>query len=142
MAQPGSALAWGARGRRFESSRSDHFYIFENSVISMTEKKYNFIYVTCQDQSEAKGLAKHLLDKKLIACANIMPPHIAMYEWEGEVVEGTETVMILKTCASLFHAVRDEIIKQHSYDCPCILSFDVDHGHQPFLDWIESAVRA
>ena len=24
VAQPGSALAWGARGRRFESYRSDH----------------------------------------------------------------------------------------------------------------------
>ena len=26
VAQPGSALAWGARGRRFESYRSDHFH--------------------------------------------------------------------------------------------------------------------
>ena len=26
VAQPGSALAWGARGRRFESFRSDQFY--------------------------------------------------------------------------------------------------------------------
>ena len=25
MAQPGSALDWGSRGRRFESCRSDHF---------------------------------------------------------------------------------------------------------------------
>src|SRR5687768_8526781 len=26
VAQPGSALAWGARGRRFESSRPDQFF--------------------------------------------------------------------------------------------------------------------
>ena len=26
MAQPGSALAWGARGRRFESFHTDHFF--------------------------------------------------------------------------------------------------------------------
>ena len=25
VAQPGSALAWGVRGRMFESSRPDHF---------------------------------------------------------------------------------------------------------------------
>ncbi len=25
VAQPGSALVWGTRGRRFESCRSDHF---------------------------------------------------------------------------------------------------------------------
>ncbi len=27
MAQPGSALAWGARGRRFKSSRSDQAFV-------------------------------------------------------------------------------------------------------------------
>ena len=28
VAQPGSALAWGARGREFESRRSDHLLVF------------------------------------------------------------------------------------------------------------------
>ena len=30
VAQPGSALAWGVRGRMFESSRPDQFYYFKN----------------------------------------------------------------------------------------------------------------
>ena len=33
MAQLGSALDWGSRGRWFESSRSDHFLIINISVL-------------------------------------------------------------------------------------------------------------
>jgi hypothetical protein len=29
VAQPGSALAWGARGRKFESCRPDYFYLIK-----------------------------------------------------------------------------------------------------------------
>ena len=32
VAQPGSALAWGARGREFESLRPDHFFIQNPSL--------------------------------------------------------------------------------------------------------------
>ena len=32
VAQPGSALAWGARGRRFESSHSDHFSLHRQVI--------------------------------------------------------------------------------------------------------------
>ena len=35
VAQPGSALAWGARGRRFESSRSDHFFQYYLTKLMM-----------------------------------------------------------------------------------------------------------
>ena len=35
VAQPGSALAWGARGRMFESSRPDQYFINQFLKISM-----------------------------------------------------------------------------------------------------------
>ena len=36
VAQPGSALAWGARGREFESHRSDHF--IDNRCLLLANK--------------------------------------------------------------------------------------------------------
>ena len=38
MAQPGSALAWGARGRKFESCYTDQVLIYNKSEI-----KYNYL---------------------------------------------------------------------------------------------------
>lgn len=43
---------------------------------------YSLIYVTCEGQTEAERIAGALLEKQLIACANIMAPHTAVYMWE------------------------------------------------------------
>ncbi len=95
------------------------------------------IYVMCGDNDEAERIARHLVEKELVACANIMAPHRALYKWEGKFETGAETTMILKTQGSLFEQVRAEICALHSYDCPCIVAVPVIAGHEPFLRWIE-----
>ena len=82
-------------------------------------------------------IARHLITRKLAACANIMAPHKAVYEWQGHTESGAETAMILKSRENLFEQVKDEICAHHSYDCPCIISWPVISGHEPFLQWIE-----
>lgn len=97
---------------------------------------YSLIYVTCESQTEAERIAGGLLEKQLIACANIMAPHTAVYMWEGKAEKSGETAMILKTRTELFEAVREAVCALHSYDCPCIVSWPIENGHAPFLDWI------
>lgn len=97
---------------------------------------YSMIYVTCADKSEAERIAKTLLEKRLIACANIMAPHTAIYMWEDKPAQDEEVAMLLKTRTELFEEIRDDICALHSYDCPCIVSWPIETGHKPFLDWI------
>lgn len=94
------------------------------------------IYMTCPTGDEAEKIAAHLLDKGLIACANIMAPHRAIYKWQGKVERGEETAMILKTRENLFEQVRAEICALHSYECPCIVAAPLIAGHEPFLQWV------
>ena len=96
------------------------------------------IYVVCKDETEARKIASALLAECLIACANIFPPHLALYRWDGKEEEGRETAMILKTRSDLFDAVSDKIRELHSYQCPCIISLKVEQGYGGYLDWIES----
>jgi periplasmic divalent cation tolerance protein len=42
-----------------------------------------FFYITNPSKEEAKRIAKHLLDKRIIACANIFPIE-SMYWWDGK----------------------------------------------------------
>ena len=95
-----------------------------------------FVYVTCEDQDEAKRIAGELIERKLIACANIMSPHMAVYKWDGQIQTGDETAMILKTEQGLFEQVEAAICAIHSYDTPCIVALPVTAGHAPFLQWI------
>jgi periplasmic divalent cation tolerance protein len=95
-----------------------------------------FIYMTCATADEARAISTALLDQKLVACANIMSPHTALYRWEGKVQEGTEVAVILKTRTELFDQVKTRIVELHSYDCPCIVALPIEKGHEPFLQWI------
>jgi len=96
------------------------------------------IYVTCATQEEAKVIANALIERRLVACANIFPPHQSIYRWEDKVENSEETAMLLKTCESYFHQVKRTICAMHSYECPCIVMLPVKSGHDPFLEWVSA----
>lgn len=51
VAQPGSALAWGARGREFESHRPDHFKI---SILT----PIRVLFVNCSESGKLLEIGK------------------------------------------------------------------------------------
>ncbi len=99
-----------------------------------------FVYITCSNLEEARRIARHLLERRLIACANIFPIK-SMFWWEGKIEECDEVGMIVKTKAEKFKELREEVKKIHSYSVPCICSFVVEEGNKDFLDWIEKTVE-
>ena len=99
-----------------------------------------FVYMTCESLDEARKIARHLLEKKLIACANIFPVR-SLFWWEGKIEECNEFVMIVKTKAEKFKELREEVKKIHSYSIPCICSFVVEEGNRDFLNWIEKSIE-
>lgn len=94
------------------------------------------LYITFKDEDEARKVARHLLDKGFIACANIFPIN-SIYRWEGRVNEDKEIAGILKTKDELVDALIDEVRSIHSYQTPCILSLRVEKGNPDFLNWVE-----
>ena len=95
------------------------------------------IYVTASSIERARVLAHDLVSARLIACANIMPGMVSIYEWQGQVTEANEVVMICKTRADLAPAVVAAIEARHDYDCPCVLAMPVTGGSAAFLQWID-----
>jgi len=77
-------------------------------------------YIVCKDEPEAVRISKHLLRKKLIACANLFPIR-SLYRWKGKIVDGREVAVLAKTAAQRFSSVQKEVEKIHSYEVPCVL---------------------
>ena len=94
-------------------------------------------YIPVTDQKTAESIAETLLNEKLIACANIFQPHVAIYEWKGEIARQSETLIILKSRHSLKPAIQAEVEKLHPYDCPCIITIDPVNANPLFLEWVE-----
>jgi periplasmic divalent cation tolerance protein len=97
-----------------------------------------FLYMTCPDRDEAHKIASALVEKRLVACANIMAPHDAVYQWKGKVETATEVAVIMKTQSHLFEMVKDAVLELHSYETPCLVALSIEKGHEPFLHWIEA----
>jgi periplasmic divalent cation tolerance protein len=97
------------------------------------------VYVTNPSKEEAKKIAKHLLEKRLIACANIYDNVSSLYRWEGKIADEKECVLIAKTTEDKFEAVKDEIEKIHPYKTPCIIKIPVS-SNKKFSDWLKGEV--
>ncbi|HHS95192.1 MAG TPA: divalent-cation tolerance protein CutA [Phaeodactylibacter sp.] len=97
------------------------------------------IYVTNASESEAKNIAEHLLQKKMIACANLYPIQ-SVYWWKGYIQKDTEWVALLKTTSSNWEKVRDEIKRIHPYEVPCIMK-TVVQANEAYEKWIEDEVK-
>lgn len=100
--------------------------------------KVVLIYTTFPSQEAAEGVAASLLADRLIACANIVGGMVAMYSWKGAAQRDRETVMILKTRASLVEAVTRRVRERHTYDNPAVVAFEAVGGSVDFLTWVLS----
>ena len=94
------------------------------------------VLVTSKDAKEATRIARHLLDKHLIACANLVPQIHSIYRWQGEIKDEKECWMILKSTRELLPALRIEVEKEHSYALPELIALPIIDGSPEYLNWI------
>ena len=94
------------------------------------------LYVTAQDVAEATRMGRTLVQERLAACANVLPGMTSVYEWQGELCESAEAVLVLKTRASLAGAAAERVRALHSYDVPCVVTLPIVGGNGEFLQWV------
>lgn len=83
------------------------------------------VYVTHENEKEAKKIGDVLLDKKIIACYNLFPVS-ACYWWYWAKTDAHEVVSLLKTTKENRSALKDAVEKMHPYTVPCIMKFEVE----------------
>ncbi len=98
-----------------------------------------FIYITNPSQEKATEIAKHLLEKRLIACANIFPIS-SLYWWEDKIADESEFVLIAKTTDENFEKVKREVEKIHPYSIPCIVKIPVS-SNEKYFEWLKGEIK-
>ena len=98
-------------------------------------------YITCKNIKEARTIAGTLLDKKLIACGNIIPKIDSMFKWKNKVVKSSESILFVKTSKSKMKKTISLICKIHSYENPCIVFLDLQNGNKTFMNWINQCLK-
>jgi periplasmic divalent cation tolerance protein len=106
----------------------------------MEETGYIIILITSESVEEADHISRVLLEKKKVACVNIIRGIDSYFWWEGKQDSARENLLIAKTKASLLPDILELVRKVHSYDVPEIIALPIIGGNKDYLDWIEQSV--
>lgn len=86
-------------------------------------------------------LARTLVEERLVACVNLLPPMLSVYRWEGEVQEDEERQVVMKTAGGRVPRLLERIRQLHPYDLPEFIVLPVADGSQAYLEWIRDATN-
>jgi periplasmic divalent cation tolerance protein len=95
---------------------------------------------TTGSKEEAQTIARALVERRLAACVNIVGPIESVYRWQGKVQTSAEYMLLVKTTAERFPAVRLAVRELHSYELPECIALGIDNGSDEYLNWIETSV--
>ena len=100
--------------------------------------EFVLILVTTANNSEAEQISQTLVEKKLIACCNIVSPVSSIFQWKGKIHKETESLMILKSVRTNFEQIVQEVKKLHSYETPEIIALPIMAGSEDYLNWVKA----
>ncbi len=99
------------------------------------------VLVTCGRASEAKRIARTLVEKRLAACVNLVSGRIhSVYRWKGKVETAKEHLLVIKSSRRRLPALRREVERLHSYQVPEIIALPIVAGAPAYLAWLEECL--
>ena len=105
----------------------------------MTDKR--IVLTTSGSEDEARRIANYLVENQLAACVNLIPRIESIYRWQGKMESNREWLLLIKTTADKFAAVRDAIRELHSYELPECIAIAIEDGSPDYLQWLEQSVK-
>jgi periplasmic divalent cation tolerance protein len=110
------------------------------------------VYITNPTKKVAQKIAKILLKKRLIACANIFeiesfywwtpthPPPSRLRRGPKKIERAKEFVLIGKTIEKNYKKIKKEVEKIHPYEIPCVLKIKAE-ANEKYLNWLEGEIK-
>lgn len=98
-----------------------------------------FIYTTCANSDEAKLLGKLIIESKMGACVDYWPIN-SMYNWENDLKEVSQTMLVITTLESKLEDVNELISNHHSYSTPLIAGVDIRRMNRAYKEWMTEKI--
>lgn len=106
----------------------------------MEESSYIVIFITTATADEARQISRRLLERRKVACVNIVSGVNSHFWWTGKLNSVQESLLIVKTKSSLLPEIIELVKGMHSYDIPEIIALPIVGGNEDYLQWIEENV--
>ena len=109
--------------------------------MSSSAPRVALVLTTIAADADGPALARTLVEERLAACVNVLPPMTSVYRWKGQVEQDREQQMVIKTTMDRVPALEARIRELHTYDLPEFLVITADAGAANYLVWLDESVR-
>ena len=107
----------------------------------MENRENVVIFITTGTDEEAHKVAEALLKNRDAACVNIVPRIRSLFWWQDKLDSAQESLLIVKSKASLLSEIVRLVKEVHSYDVPEVIALPIIGGNPDYLDWIGKEVK-
>jgi len=99
------------------------------------------VLITAGSEEEAHKIAELLVNEKKAAYVNIVPEVDSLFRWKGKIDSAHESLLLVKTRASLLSEIISLVKQIHSYEVPEIIALPIVGGSEEYLKWLDSACQ-
>ena len=92
---------------------------------------------TCDSEEQAAQIGRHLVERRLAACVNILAGARSIYRWKEKIEDAPEFMLVIKSRRDLFGTLCAEIEKLHSYESPEVIALQIVDGSENYLGWLD-----
>src|ERR1051326_6408363 len=117
------------------------FGVVNHGSMSQQPNDQIVVLMAAPSADEATRLAEKLVERKLAACVQILPPMTSIYVWKGEVERASEILLIAKSTGSKFAELEAAVRAMHSYETPEIIALPIVAGSQSYLSWLSDCLE-
>lgn len=98
------------------------------------------VLTTVSGSEEAEMLAHKIIEAKLAACVQILPPITSIYFWKDTIQKDSEILLLIKTLPEKYEELEKFISENHSYEVPEIIAVSAEKGSADYLKWLENSM--
>ena len=99
------------------------------------------VLITTSNEEEAHKIAELLVNRRKAACVNIVPRVDSLFWWKDKLDSARESLLLVKTKASLFPEIVELVKRTHSYEVPEIIALPIIAGSEDYLQWLDIACQ-
>jgi periplasmic divalent cation tolerance protein len=86
--------------------------------------------------------ASALVEERLAACVNVLPPMDSVYRWKSTVERARERQVIIKTTRARLDPMLARLRQLHPYEVPETLVVPIVGGGADYLAWLAGCVAS
>ncbi len=98
------------------------------------------VLTTVAKPTQARKLAKALVEERLCACVSIVPSVQSLYRWNGRIESSGELLLLLKTTRRLLTRLERRLAELHPYEVPELLALEPAAIGRAYARWLAANV--